>query len=217
MAAAPKDGHLYTYDLGSGKRLYRVPTTTIANAAVPLGPKPVRFCPGVQGGVEWNGPAYHPVTGLLYTGAVDWCTTVQLADDAKVRSAAAGQPWGSGDEKNAFGKLDPADRWAGWLTATNAVSGKRAWRFKSPTPLVSGVTPTAGGLVFFGDLMGRVYALDASTGATLWTHDSGGAIGGGVISYVAGGKQRLAVASGMTAPIWPAPESTAKIVILALE
>ena len=218
MAAAPKDGHLYAYDLGLGKRLYRVPTTTIANAEVPLGPKPVRFCPGSQGGNEWNGPAYSPQTDLVYTGAVDWCATVAIAEDEQIKSVASGQAWSGGaDPKAPFGNLDPITRWAGWLTASNAITGARVWRFRSPTPLLSGVTPTAGELVFFGDMAGRLYAADARDGRILWTHDTGGAIGGGVISYVAGGKQRIAVASGMTSPIWKTPDVTAKIVVFSRE
>lgn len=79
------------------------------------------------------------------------------------------------------------------------------------------MTPTQGGLVFFGDMAGHVYALDAATGKSLWVHDVGGAVGGGVISYVAGGKQRLAFASGMKHPIWPTPDATAKIIVFALK
>jgi len=66
-------------------------------------------------------------------------------------------------------------------------------------------------------MAGRLYALDARDGRVLWTHDTGGAIGGGVISYVAGGKQRVAVASGMTSPIWPTPDVTARIIVLSRE
>src|SRR2546421_204229 len=55
LAATPKDGHLYGFDLDAGgRRLYRVPTTTVTNADQELGVKPVRFCPGSQGGSEWN-------------------------------------------------------------------------------------------------------------------------------------------------------------------
>ena len=44
-----------------------------------------RFCPGVQGGVEWNGPAYHPGLGLAYVNAIDWCTLVKLQPMASIR------------------------------------------------------------------------------------------------------------------------------------
>ncbi len=217
LAAATKDGHLYGYDLASGTRLYRVPVTTIDNADVPLSRKGTHFCPGTMGGSEWNGPAYDPDTNLLYTGAVDWCTTVAAARPDEV-SASAGQPWsGSADKDHPFGEMDRQGRWAGWLYASAAATGELAWKFKAPAPIVGGVTPTAGGLVFFGDVDGHAYALDAENGKTLWSRDLPGAIGGGVVTYEAGGSQRLAFAVGMTSPIWPTTKTTAKLVVLAVK
>ena len=44
---------------------------------------PIRVCPGLLGGLEWNGPAYNPGTNLLYTPAVDWCTTFVAFEDVR--------------------------------------------------------------------------------------------------------------------------------------
>jgi outer membrane protein assembly factor BamB len=52
------------------------------------------------------------------------------------------------------------------------------------------MTPTAGGVVFFGDIGGNFYALDAANGQKLWGQELGGAIGGGVITYTVNGAQR---------------------------
>jgi alcohol dehydrogenase (cytochrome c) len=217
MAIAPKDGHLYGYDLASGKQIYATPTTTISNASTPLTTAGTRFCPGTQGGSEWNGAAYSPASNLIFVGATDWCSTVRVADPAKAKNASVGQPWsGSGDEKNLFGTLDPKEQWAGWLSAIDADSGKLKWKYKAATPLVSGVTPTAGGLVFFGDINGGVFALDAQNGKRLWTQTVDGAIGGGVIAYQVGGRQRIAVAAGMTSAIWPTAKTNAKVVVFGL-
>jgi len=218
MVATPKDGRLYAYDLATGKRLYAMPVTTIENEHAPLTQEGTRFCPGSQGGSEWNGPAYSPATGFIYTGAVDWCVTVKLAPQAKIKSVPLGQPWsGSADEKNMFGEFDPPSRWAGWVVASKAETGERAWQFRAPAPILSGVTPTAGGLVFFGDMAGIVYALDAQTGRKLWSTETGGAIGGGIISYSANGRQHVAVASGMVSPIWPTQKTTAKIIVYVIK
>src|SRR5882724_12091957 len=54
----------------------------------------------------------------------------------------------------------------------------------------------------------------ADSGSKLWSSDLGGAIAGGVISYDTGAGQRVAVAAGMTSPIWPTAKVTAKVVIL---
>lgn len=215
MFVAPKDGHLYGYDLQSGARLYRSPVTTIENVDAPLTPEGTRFCPGSQGGSEWNGPAYNPVNNLVYTGTVDWCATVRIAPDAKVKNASVGQPW-SGSVDGGFGSFDPTDKWRGWLTATEADTGKVRWKFESPAPILAAVTPTAGGLVFFGDMEGNLYALDADTGTQQWTTKLEGALGGGIVTYGDDQRQWMAVTYGMQSPIWPAPKTTAKVVVFGL-
>ena len=219
VAVAPKDGHLHGFDVGSGKALYRTPVTRVENATAPLSRQPVHFCPGIQGGSEWNGPAYDPATNLLYTGAVDWCTTVTLQAPEKTRSSSMYQSWSANDTSNpseVFGRLDPPSTWAGWVYATDADSGAVAWKFKAPSPVMSGVTSTDGGLVFVGDMGGTLYAFGAGDGKVLWSQALGGALGGGVITYSDGGKQRVAAAVGMTSPIWPTQKTTEKVVILGL-
>ena len=79
------------------------------------------------------------------------------------------------------------------------------------------MTPTAGGLVFFGDVGGNFYALDAATGEKLWGQKIGGAIGGGVIAYEAGGAEKIAVATGLTGPSWPSEHVTGQIAVLGLD
>ena len=49
----------------------------------------VRFCPGIQGGVEWNGAAFSPDANSLYVAAVDWCANVQLHCDVEVPASGA--------------------------------------------------------------------------------------------------------------------------------
>ena len=111
----------------------------------------VRFCPGIQGGNEWNGAAFHPALNTLYTGAVDWCASVQLAEQPSVPSAGA--IWFG----SAIGEIQgPASEAKGWITAFDADSGAVRWKFAAPAPVVAGVTPTAGGLVFSADLTGTL-------------------------------------------------------------
>ena len=93
MAETPKDGHLYLIDLNSGKLVYRKPVTTVSNVEAPMTPQGTRFCPGSQGGAEWNGPAFDPADNLIFTGEVDWCTTVQAVPVASLASAPPGKPW----------------------------------------------------------------------------------------------------------------------------
>ena len=194
MAVSPKDGHLYGFDLADNKLLYRTPVTRIENVEEPFAvDKDVHFCPGAAGGEEWNSPGYDPLTKL-------WTGDKYL------------------DPFNQFGKFSRADGvWAGWLYATDADTGVWKWRLKSNYPITGAVTPTAGGLVFFGDMGGNFYAVDAATGQKLWGKKIGGAIGGGVITYTANGAQKIAVATGYISPAFPVEIRRAKIAILGLE
>jgi alcohol dehydrogenase (cytochrome c) len=99
----------------------------------------------------------------------------------------------------------------------DADTGVWKWRLKSNYPILSGMTPTARGIVFFGDMGGNFYVLDAANGQRLWGQKIGGAIGGGVITYTANGAQRVAVAIGFTSILWPTEVVTGKIVILGLD
>jgi len=220
LSVAPKDGYLYGFDLDSNALLYRMPVTTIENAdAVFSSAKAVHFCPGSGGGAEWNSPAFDPPSNLILTGEVDWCSSVRLQSDAKLRAVGLGQLWpgmATRNPYNTFGAMDPYRRWAGWVYASDADTGAWKWRTKSNYPILGAMTPTAGGVVFFGDTGGNFYALETATGRRLWGENLGGAIGGGVVTYIAGGAQRVAVALGYTSVLWPTQIVTGKIVILGL-
>jgi alcohol dehydrogenase (cytochrome c) len=209
LAAAPAAGA----DLGARlPTIFQSPTTTRENVDVPLSrTERVRFCPGIQGGNEWNGAAFHPGLNSLYTGAVDWCASVQLADEVEVPSPGA--IWFG----SAIGEIQgPSSEAKGWITAFDADTGAVRWKFAAPAPVVAGVTPTAGGVVFTADLTGRLRAFDAESGAVLYELDTGQSIGGGIVSYSAAGKQRIGVASGMKSGIWPGAATESRIQVFAL-
>jgi alcohol dehydrogenase (cytochrome c) len=224
MSVAPKDGHLYAYDLADNSLLYRVPITTIENDAATFAVgTDVHFCPGPVGGDEWNTPGYDPTTNLIISGSVDWCDTVTIKDDKQMREVAIGQPWtgmATLNPMNMFGKESRTDGyWAGWVYATDADTGVWKWRVKSNYPIIGAITPTAGGIVFFGDLGGNFYALDSSNGQKLFGEvlGGGGGIAGGIITYTVNGVQKVAVAAGFTMVAWPAKPVTAKVIVLGLD
>ncbi|MGI8509242.1 MAG: pyrroloquinoline quinone-dependent dehydrogenase [Gemmatimonadaceae bacterium] len=214
---AGKDGYLYGVDRASGQIAYKTQVTTRSNADVPLTKDGTHFCPGVQGGVEYNGPAYSPATNALYVGSVDWCTTAKVDPPASLKNKK-GLPWtGAAGLMHPFGIMDPKTSWHGWLTAVDADNGTVKWRYVSATPMISGVTTTAGGLVFAADLNGNIMAFDAGSGAIRYHYNTGQPVGGGIASYAVNGKQFIAVASGLDAPLtWQTKTSAAKVVVFAL-
>jgi len=191
--------------------LYQVPTTSRENIDAPLSrDHATRFCPGILGGSEWNGAAYDPTRNTFFVGANDWCSTVQLQSET-APVPRVGAPWfgnTSGGQR-----MDSTSAAKGWLTAYDAETGKVRWRFQAPKPVLAGVTPTAGGLVFTADLGGNVYAFDADDGHIRWQTSTGQSVGGGVISYLVGGHQRIAIAAGMRSPIWPGGSQSSHVIV----
>ena len=189
VAAAGKEGILHVVGREDGKLVFKLPVTTLLNHDVPITPEGVRVCP--VAGVQWNGPAYSPATGLLYVNAIDWCTFFKLGPEptweATVPYTGLANGWGTND---------PISKWLGWINAVDPKTGKMAWRIKRATPMYAALTPTAGNVLFTGDLNGNFLALDARNGKTLYSFDTGGPIAGGIVTYEQDGRQYVAVASG---------------------
>jgi len=203
-------------DLGAMMPLIaEVPTTTRENVDVPLSrDHVVRFCPGITGGTEWNGAAYSPPLNSIFVGAVDLCANVKLQKaDAPV--PGPGETWLAAG--NPFPEIaDPPSKARGWVTSYDAENGAVRWKKQVAHPILAGVTPTAGGLIFTADLGGTLYALDATDGKTLWQNDNGQSVGGGVITYGAGGRQLLGIASGMKSTVWPGAAQQSRILVFGL-
>jgi alcohol dehydrogenase (cytochrome c) len=219
MVAAPKDGFLYAFDLANNSAVFKVPVTRIENITETFSHgEPVYFCPGSVGGAEWNGPSYVPQTNLVLIGEVEWCDKVAPKTLESLQRVKVGDPWAGVATLNPFWIFGEFDRaWAGWVYAVDADSGVWKWRLKLNYPIIGGLTPTVGGVAFVGDVGGNFYALDAATGQKLWGQDLGGAIGGGVITYTAGGSQKVAVAAGLSMIAWPTKPVHAKVVVLGLD
>jgi alcohol dehydrogenase (cytochrome c) len=194
LATAGKDGVLRGLDRDSKQLVYETAITTRENADIPVGLTPIRACPGVLGGVEWNGPSYHPGTNLLYTPTVDWCTTFTAFEQVR---HIPGKLYMGGTTQ-----MDPPAKAQGWITAVDGSTGEVKWRYRSPRPMVAAVTTTAGGVLFSGELTGDFLTLDARTGEVVYRFNTGGPMGGGVVTYEAGGRQYVAVASGSPSSFW---------------
>jgi len=194
LATAGKDGMLRAIDRDTRNVVFATPVTTRENADVPVGLSPIRACPGVLGGVEWNGPAFNPRTSLLYVPAVDWCAT--FASFEQVRNIPGKLYMGGTVD------LDPPSKAQGWITAVDASSGVVRWKYRSTRPMVAAVTATAGDVLFTGELTGDFLALDARSGNVLYRFNTGGPMGGGVVTYAVGGRQYVAAASGSPSNFW---------------
>lgn len=190
ISVAGKDGLLRVLDRDSHDQLYEVEITSRTDWDKSPTVEGVHSCPGLLGGLEWNGPAYSRASNTLFVSTVDWCGTFRKgAEPAKFTQFS--------HYYNGAVTPDPRDQSRGWLQALDASTGKPRWKQQWPTPLVAGITSTEGGVLFTGDLNDNFLAIDEKTGKTLYSFNTGGSIGGGVISYEVGGKQYVATTSGV--------------------
>lgn len=204
VATVGKDGILRTLDRNTHEVLYAAPVTTLKNVDKPVTPEGVLVCPGILGGVEWNGPAYNPSSNLLYVNAVDRCYTFYSADAARYIPG----------KMYLGGTFQQAETSQGWITAVDASSGTVRWRYRSSRPVVAAVTTSAGGVVFAGELTGDFIVLDARSGDVLYRFNTGGPIGGGIVTYAVKGKQYVATTSGRPSPFWVDKNSGAPTILV---
>jgi alcohol dehydrogenase (cytochrome c) len=94
------------------------------------------------------------------------------------------------------GTVEPDGPVTGWVTALDSETGEMRWRHRTEKPVVAGVTPTAGGVIFTGDLAGHLLVFNSKTGELAHKAQTGGALAGGVVTYEIEGRQYLAFASG---------------------
>jgi alcohol dehydrogenase (cytochrome c) len=185
VAFGGKDGYVTAVDRDTHEQIFRVPVTTIEHAPKEPTKEGMRMCPGYAGGVEWNGPAFDRLNHSLVTGAVDACFIVKLG---KASYSPAGMNFG--------GSVEPVGPTTGWITSIDNVTGELRWKYHTEKPVVAGITPTAGGVTFAGDLGGNLFVFDSKTGAVLHTVQTGGSLAGGLVTYEAGGHQYVAFADG---------------------
>jgi alcohol dehydrogenase (cytochrome c) len=185
LAFGGKDGYVTGVDRNTQARIFRTPVTTIIQAPKDPTKEGIKTCPGYAGGVEWNGPALDRVTNSLIVGAVDVCFLVKLGTTTyKAGELAFG------------GTVEPVGESSGWITSMDAETGAVRWKYRAEKPVLAGVTPTAGGVTFTGDLAGNLLVFNSKTGDVVHKAKTGGAMAGGVVTYELGGKQYLAFASG---------------------
>jgi alcohol dehydrogenase (cytochrome c) len=89
-----------------------------------------------------------------------------------------------------------AEQSSGAVRALSVLTGAKQWEFPLHSPPWAGLMATGGGLVFGGTNEGSFFALDARTGKPRWEFQTGAAIRANPVSFMADGRQRIAIASG---------------------
>jgi alcohol dehydrogenase (cytochrome c) len=156
--------------------------------------KAADICPNLLGGKNWMPMSYSAQTGLVYMPTLNLCMDLEGIESEYKRGA-----FYLGVNFD-LGKIGPGGH-GGGVKAWDPVAQKTVWFNKDAELWAGGVTSTAGGLVFHGDLKGTFKALDAKSGKVLWKFNTGSGISAAPMTYVLDGKQYVAVVSGRTQSI----------------
>jgi lanthanide-dependent methanol dehydrogenase len=148
------------------------------------------ICPAALGTKDEQPAAYSPDTQLFYVPTNHVCMDYE---PFKV-SYTAGQPY-VGATLSMY--PPPGESHMGNFIAWDGKTGKIVWSVKEQFSVWSGALATAGGVVFYGTLEGYLKAVDAKTGKELYKFKTPSGIIGNVTTYEQGGRQYVAVLSGV--------------------
>jgi PQQ-dependent dehydrogenase (methanol/ethanol family) len=148
------------------------------------------ICPAALGTKDEQPAAYSPSTQMFYVPTNHVCM-----DYEPFRVAyTAGQPY-VGATLAMY--PPPGQTNMGNFIAWDAKNQKIAWSDPEEFSVWSGALATAGSVVFYGTLEGYLKAVDATTGKELYKFKTPSGIIGNVMTYEHGGRQYVAVLSGV--------------------
>ena len=169
----------------------------------------ISFCPSTAGFKSWRAMAFNPQTNALYVPMNLNCEIATFGPTAKVAGGG-----GTGPVRRKNTKHPQSDGNLGEFLALDVTSGKILWRHRTPSPSNTAALATAGGVVFGGDWDRHMYAYDATMGKVLWQTRLPTSAQGFPITYMANGKQYVAMPAGIGGGSWStliAPELAPEI------
>src|SRR5260221_9463401 len=149
-----------------------------------------QICPAALGSKDQQPAAFSPKTNVFYVPTNHVCMDYEPFKVAYT----AGQPY-----VGATLSMYPpqGEQNLGTFIAWDAGQGKILWSDPEPFSVWSGALATAGDVVFYGTLEGYLKAVDPATGKELYKFKTPSGIIGNVMTYMHGGKQYVAVLSGV--------------------
>jgi lanthanide-dependent methanol dehydrogenase len=149
------------------------------------------ICPAALGTKDQQPAAYSPESKLFYVPTNHVCMDYEPFKVAYTAGQAyVGATLSMYAAPNSHGGM-------GNFIAWDATTGKIVWSIPEQFSAWGGALATAGDVVFYGTLEGYLKAVDAATGKELYKFKTPSGIIGNVNTYTHGGKQYIAILSGV--------------------
>ena len=204
MLHANRNGFFYVFDRANGTLLLAKPFVRNLTWASGIGPdgRPIKLpnqeptpagtkvCPSQDGATNWFSPSFNPATGLYYVQTFEKCSIYTKSDG----SVGSGQVV-SGRDAAHGARPEAAARSEGDRHPHRRDSPGSCRSRGRPIPGAAR-SPTASGLVIFGEEGGALMAVDAVTGKPLWSFQTNQTWKASPMTYMFDGKQYVAVAAG---------------------
>lgn len=157
----------------------------------------LEMCPSTAGFKSWRAMSYNPQTRAFYIPMNLNCEKGTFGPVEKVVGKG-----GTGPVQRADYKHPESGGNLGEFLAMDSQTGKVLWRQRTPSPSNTAALSTAGGVVFGGDWDRHMYAYDATAGKILWQTRLPTSAQGFPITYLAKGKQYVAMPTGLGGGSW---------------
>ena len=147
------------------------------------------ICSNHYGAKSWPPAAFNPITRKLFLPLNEGC--LEVGPDGRYQILTTNIQMKEALFPGSNGNM-------GRIQALDLDTQEFDWRHRQPSPVISSILATAGGIVFAGDLNRHFRAFDDDTGEILWEALLDDVPSSTIITYEIEGVQYVAIVAGQT-------------------
>lgn len=192
-----KSAEWFAWDAATGEPIYENVAFGKIDHPEPT-PEGVLVYPGILGGQNYAPETYDPESNYVLIPGIEEPSVIKVAKDLdEVETQMDDSFFGALDMGTIYEPAPDNVESYGTVTAIDMNTGKIAYQNKTEHPMRGGFTSTSSGIAFYGELNGKLHAIETKTGKMLWEFQtSGESINSAPSIFMHEGKQFIAQTTG---------------------